>query len=993
MRAEQDYRLARGGRIDRARTYRFTFDGRRYEGHPGDTLASALLANGVRLVGRSFKYHRPRGIVGSGPEEPNALVELRSGERREANTKATLVELFDGLEARSQNRWPSLTYDLMAVNGLMGPALTAGFYYKTFMWPRRAWTPLYERFIRRAAGLGSAAVAPDPDRYEKDHLFADVLVVGAGPAGLAAALAAGRSGARVALLDERPTPGGSLYTERRAIGDASPADYADAILDELEALPNVRLLPRTTVVARYDHGVFVAVQRVADHKPVPDPAEPRQRLWEIVAKRLILATGAVERPLVFAANDKPGVMLAHAGRRYAKEYGVAPGGKPLVFTTNDSGWETALDLAEAGLSLAGIVDARATIPDHARKRAEELEVGVTTGVVDAAAGGRVLEGAIIHTHAGEVKEAGCDCLLVAGGWTPQVGLAVQPGGARGRYDVTSGMVLAGDLPAGEAVVGAAAGRLDLALCLADGFAAGHAAADALGHRGQPVPMPEVEPPFMREPGLKLFEVRGGRGKAFVDMQHDVTAGDIRQAALEGYTDPEHAKRYTTWGMATDQGRTSTLNGLAILAEARGVALDGLAPTTARPPIEGVAVGAFAHRHAGAHFQPVRRSPVHAAAGTMGAVFLDAGLWKRAHYFPKDGEGLTAASLREARAVRATVGVTDVSTLGKIEVQGPDAHAFLEQLYCNNLANLKVGRARYGLMLREDGVVLDDGTVWRLDDARFLVTTTTANAAKVMAHMELYSERHFADLAVAIASTTDQWAGLAVAGPRAREVLTPFVGTATLDDDALPHMGVGEALVDGVPGLIGRLSFSGERAYEVYVPADYGAALFEDLVAAARAVGGGVYGLEALDLLRLEKGHVTGNEMNGETTAADMGLTKMVSRKKPFVGRRLLEREALADPSRPRLVGLTPVDRGRTLRAGAHLVPEGAAAVQDHVCGRVTSVGVSLQAGHAIGLALLADGDARHGQRIDAVFPLFDERVACEVTPACTYDQEGKRLRA
>ncbi len=983
------YRLKTGGRIDRRSRLPFTFDGRRYEGHAGDTLASGLLANGVHLVGRSFKHHRPRGLVGFGVEEPNGLVTLGQGASAEPNTPATMVELRPGLEATSQNRWPTLSLDLQAVSGLAARFLGAGFYYKTFKWPPAAWTGLYEKLIRRAAGLGRASHAPDPDRYEKSFAFADLLVVGGGPAGLMAALVAGRAGARVILADEMPALGGRLRHEERRLDKKPALDWIGETGAELEALPNVTLWRRTTVFGAYDHGTFGALQHVAS----ADERLPRQRFWQIQARATVLATGAIERSVAFAGNDLPGVMLASAARGYLHEHAVVGGWRPIVFTTNSSGYDAALDLVRAGLAVQAVID-NGPVVDTAPARAVH-EAGVPLfrhAVVERALGGRAVAGVVMRDDLGERRELACDQLLVSGGWNPTLHLAAHLGG-RPHWDPK----LAAFLPppaSGDLVpVGAALGHFALEDCLADGV---NAAVDLCRRQGRPALTPTL--PAIADSGpyriSPLFAVDGGAegAKAFVDLQNDVTTADIRQAAAEGYRSIEHTKRYTTLGMATDQGKTAGVLGLAILAEALARPIEEVGTTSFRPPYTPVAIGALAHHHRGRHFAPVRKTPLHAAQAALGAVFVETGAWLRARYVPRPGEDMAAASMREVSAVRAGVGLVDVSPLGKIELAGPDARAFVERLYCNNMATLRPGRARYGLMLREDGIVLDDGTVWCFGAGHFMLTTTTANAASVLSHMELHHQHYWPELDVQLASVGEQWAGIAVAGPRSRAVLQRIVDEPALDDAAFPFMAVAEGRIGGVVCRIARISFSGERAYEIYVPTGHAEALLEGLLEAGAVDGIVLYGLEAMGTMRIEKGHVAGAELGGRTTPRDLGLGRMQSRQKAHVGSALRDRPGLVEPARPVLVGLMPVDARDRLRAGALLVPEGAPAVQVNDLGHVTSIASSPSLGRQIALGFLAHGRERLGQRVDAVFPLRRERVTVEVREPCFLDPTGERLR-
>jgi sarcosine oxidase subunit alpha len=987
----QPFRLEGGGLIDRTTALRFRFDNRELVGHKGDTLASALLANGVRLVGRSFKYHRPRGIFTAGSDEPNALVELRSGARREPNTRATTAELYDGLEATSQNRWPSLEFDLMAVNGLLGPLISAGFYYKTFMWPAAFWEKVYEPLIRRAAGLGRASRLPDPDAYEQAYAFCDVLVIGAGPAGLAAALAAGRAGARVILCDEDMRVGGRLLAERCEVGGEPGHVWADAAVAELESMPRVRVLSRSTAFGVYDGGTYAAVERVTDHLPVPPSHKPRQRLWRIVAKRAVLAAGAIERSIVFAGNDQPGVMLASAMRTYLNRHAAAPGKRVAVFTCGDDGWRTAIDLVQAGVDVAALIDSRPEAPTALRARLPGVRI--MQGSVVLTAHGRQTLGSITVRSGTSDETLVADALAVSGGWSPVVHLTCHLGG-RPVWNETLAAFVPGALPPGMTVAGAANGAMTLARCLAEGAAAGAAAAHAAGYPtgAAPTILRADDEPCDLTP---LWHVRDGTGKAFVDLQHDVTADDIALAHREGFGAAEHLKRYTTLGMATDQGKTSNLPALGIMAALTGRSLPEIGITTFRPPYTPVSIGALTGHHRGRDFRPTRRTPSHVWAEGQGAVFVETGLWLRAQYFPQPGETDWLTTVRrEVETVRSAVGFCDVSTLGKIDVQGPDAARFLDRLYINTFSTLPVGRARYGVMLREDGFVMDDGTTARLGPDRFFMTTTTANAGRIYQHMQFCHQVLWPDLDVQFTSVSDQWAQFSIAGPRARELLALIVDAPfDVSDAAFPFMAAAETTVQGgVPARLFRISFSGELAYEIAVPARYGNSFAARLMQAGRRLGVVPYGTEALAVMRIEKGHVAGNEIDGRTTARDLGLGRMLSTKKDCIGRVMAGRPALLDPDRPAFVGFKPVDPSARLRAGAHLIPRNAQATAANDQGVVTSVAFSPTLGHWIGLGLIARGPQRYGEVVRAVDPVRGGDVEVEIAHPCFIDPEGARQR-
>ncbi|WP_062218917.1 sarcosine oxidase subunit alpha family protein [Aureimonas sp. D3] len=978
-------RLPQGGRIDRSRQIGFTFDGRAYQGHPGDTLASALIANDRLLMGRSFKYHRPRGPVTAGAAEPNALVTIGAGGRRQANTRATMVELTEGLAATSQNRWPSLDFDIGAVNGLLSPFLSAGFYYKTFMWPAPFWEKVYEPLIRRAAGLGRASHEADPDAYEKLWAHCDLLIVGAGPAGLAAALTAGRAGARAILLDENPQAGGSLLGDTgRHIGAETADAFADAALRELADMPHVRVLPRTTAFGWYDDMVFGAVERLPAGSPMPE------RLWRIAAQRAILATGAEERPLVFGGNDVPGVLTADAALAYARRHGVAVGAKVAVFAQSDAGAHAARALEAAGVGLAAVIDTRPEAADPGLSA--PFFAGAT---VAGTAGGKRLRAVTLRLPSGEERTIEADALAMSGGFSPRIHLACHRGG-KPRWSEAHSAFLAPDALGPLSLAGSANGRSTLAECLEEGARAASAALAELGIAAAPAHFGPVEGDVSAAPARPVWRIAAPKGKAFVDYQNDVHLADLGLAVREGFAHVELAKRYTTNGMATDQGKLSNVNVIGILAEARGLSPAEVGTTTFRPFYTPVSFGALTGAAKGRDFQPVRRSPLHGWAERNGARFVETGLWYRSAWFPRAGETHWRESVdREARTVREAAGLCDVSTLGKIEICGADAAAFLDRIYCNGFAKLPVGRARYGVMLREDGMIYDDGTTSRLAEDHFVMTTTTALAAGVLAHLEFYAQTVWPELDVRLASSTDQWAQMALAGPRARDILSEVVD-GDLSDEAVPFMAARAVTLFGgrLEGRLFRISFSGELAYEIAVPAGYGEAVADALMAAGAPHGICPYGAEALGVLRIEKGHVTHAEINGTVTAADLGMGRMVSRtKSDFVGKHMLEREGLTAPGRPALVGVQPLDPATSFKTGSHILNKGADATLENDQGYVTSSCFSPHVGSTIGLALVAGGAERHGEEV-----LVWNGLAGEVTPArlcapCFVDPENRRLHA
>ncbi|MGR3343449.1 MAG: sarcosine oxidase subunit alpha family protein [Paracoccaceae bacterium] len=969
------------GLIDRDAPVKFTFDGKEYTGFQGDTLASALLANDVRLIGRSFKYHRPRGVLCAGSEEPNALVTVGRGAAQTPNVRATTQEIYDGLNAVSQNRWPSLAFDFMAVSDLLSPFLSAGFYYKTFMWPRAFWEKLYEPLIRRAAGLGALSGAHDSARYDKAYAFCDLLIIGAGPSGLMAALTAGRAGADVLLVDEGPRAGGRLLGENEVVAGRPGHEWAAGIVAELKTMTNVRLMLRTTVTGAYDGGTYGALERVGQHRAAGGYA-PLETFWRIVAKRALLCAGALERPIAFQNNDRPGVMLASAVRSYLNRWGMAAGKRVAVFCNNDDAHRTAHDLAAAGVNVVALIDTRPDIK-------VQLDIPIFAGAEVFDTKGRLGLREIRFRHQGREHRMNVDCLAVSGGWNPSLHLSCHMGARPVWNDRIAAFVPRPGAVPGLDVAAAAAGVFSTKGALKSGIYRAKLALKELGFSARSMRTPTADDaPYSHEPCWAV----PGKGRAWLDFQNDVTVKDIEQAALENFRSVEHMKRYTTQGMAADQGKSSNVTALAVLADVTGRTIPATGTTTFRPPYVPVSIAAMGAGGRGKGFAPERFTTSHTATAERGAALLEAGLWYRPLYYPRTGEINWRQSCdREVNMVRNRVGICDVSTLGKTDIQGRDAAELLDFIYTNTFSTLKIGRVRYGLMLREDGFVMDDGTCARLARNHYVMTTTTAAAGPVMKHLEFVHQCLRPDWDVQMISVTEHWAQFAVAGPKSRALLNAMLDSP-IDDESFPFMACGEVVVCGVNARLFRISFSGEHAYEIAVPARHGDSLFRLLAMHAESLGGGLYGMEALNVLRIEKGFLTHAEIHGRITAFDIGMERMIAGAKDCIGKTMAARPGLRGPGREQLVGLRPAGAVQQLSAGAHLFAAGADATRENAQGYVTSVGFSPTLGHFLGLGFLRNGRARHGEKIRMMDHLRGLDARLEVTDPVVFDPSGGRAR-
>lgn len=991
-------RLASGGRIDRETELRFTWDGRAMSGYPGDTLASALLANGEKVFGRSFKYHRPRGVMSCGVEESGAIVTIGEGARKDPNVKAPMQELYAGLIASGQNAWPNVRFDLGSVSNLMSRFFVAGFYYKTFMGlPPFEWSPegtaiwmWYEKFIRRAAGMGEASRLPDPDTYEHAHAHCDVLVVGGGPAGMAAAIAATQAGLDVWLIEQDFELGGDLLSQSDQGAEKTRLDLVAGLRSQ-----GVYVMLRTTAFGLYDNGVAGLVERVTDHLAHPGKYQPRQRMWTVRAKHTVVAAGAMERLVAFGNNDRPGVMSAAAARSYVNRFGVLAGQKVVVATNNDSAYQSAIDLAAAGAEV-NLLDARAMVAPSMMEKIAAMDISLRTNSAPLKANGssgvRSLE--IARSSGTAWKAQGseeCDLVMVSGGWNPVINL-ISHRGDRPLWNVDNACFVASEQKDSVHMAGSAAGIWQTDDCIGSGQVVAARIGEAMGQSVTSLSMPAVG--GWDAPIKPLYEVRieDRKLKSFIDPQHDVSAEDVRLAHREGFVSVEHLKRYTTLGMATDGGKMGNIIGLALMAEALGKEIPEVGATTFRPPYTPVTIGALRGRSVDQHFRPLRRTPMHDWNLLHGSTMTIAGLWHRPWYFAKAGETISEAYVRETGVTRNAVGLCDVTSLGKIAIQGPDATEFLDRIYTNPFAKLPIGKARYGIMLRDDGMVMDDGTTWRMAEHDYFMTTTTAHAGKVMMWLEQLLQTRWQNLKVHVASVSEQWAGCAVAGPKSREVLDFCIEDPTvISNDTLPFMGVIETRLKGdIPCRIARISFSGEMAYEVYTPSDHANAMMEMLWNKAESVGGCLYGTEALGAMRIEKGHVTGAELDGRVTIEDAGLGKMASARKSFIGSALRNRPELMREDRPRLAGIKPVNNSETFNAGAILCQ------QEDVSGPgegwITGATHSPSMGHWIGIGFVAGGHENwQGKTLIATDPVRKGNVEVEVISPHMYDPSGERM--
>ncbi|HCZ01609.1 MAG: sarcosine oxidase subunit alpha [Rhodobacterales bacterium RIFCSPHIGHO2_02_FULL_62_130] len=996
-------RLSRGGRlIDRSASQEFSFNGKKLRGLKGDTLAAALLANDQMLVGRSFKYHRPRGIVAAGPEEPNALVGMGRGARFEPNQRVTTTELFNGLEAQSQNHWPSLEFDVGVINNSLARFLPGGFYYKTFMYPRAAWKHLFEPIIRASAGLGKAPKDRDADRYEQAYAFCDVLVIGGGIAGLQAALVAGASGARVIVLEQTAHWGGRAPVDGDVI-EGAPADaWVKSAVEALGKMENVTLRVRTMGAGVYDHGYVLAEEKIADH--TPGDGRPKHRLWRIRAGRIVTATGAIERPLSFAGNDIPGVMLAASVRDYVVNFAVSPGDRTVVVTNNDDAYRTAIALKEAGLEVPAIIDARVSVTGDLPARARAMGIRIEAGrAIAKVKGGKRVTGVAICIQAGEgsvLEEIACDAVAMSGGWSPVVHLWSHCGGklvwdtthAHFRPDATKPPTNQ-DGQAMVIAVGNANGAMSAADALADAAKGGAAAAEATSFKAEVKAASATQ--VTEAPMEAVWIMPQGAGSAlkakmWLDYQNDVKVSDVQLAAREGYESVEHTKRYTTLGMATDQGKLSNINGLAILAQSLNEDIPQVGTTTFRPPYTPVTLGALAGESRGEIFQPLRKTPMHAWHEAQNAYMEPVGLWRRPYTFPRAGETHEQSVHREVNNTRTNLGLLDASTLGKIIVKGPDAGKFLDMLYTGVMSNLPVGKCRYGLMCNEQGFLSDDGVVARIDEETWLCHTTSGGADRIHAWMEDWLQCEWWDWKVYTANITEQLAQVAVVGPNARKLLEKL-GGMDVSKETLPFMQWADGTLGGFPVRVYRISFSGELSYEIAVPASLGAAFWEALHKAGAEFGTMPYGTEALHIMRAEKGFIMiGDETDGTVIPQDLNLGWAISKKKAdFLGKRGQERNYLASPDRWKLAGFETLD-GSVVPDGSYIVAAGHNANgQGNTQGRVTSTYYSPTLKRGIAMGLIHGGLNRIGDVVE-FNTVSGGTVKAKVVDPVFYDKDGAK---
>ena len=996
----QNYRIKNGGKINRDLKISFIFNGKTYFGYKGDTLASALLANGVHLIGRSFKYHRPRGIIAAGVEDANGKVQLYKDDITEPNVNVTEVELVNGLRIESQNCWPSVSFDVWAINNFLNRFFPAGFYYKTFMWPKSFWYKVYEPIIRKAAGMGTASLKSDPDRYDHQYEHCDILVVGSGPSGISSALAAAKNGARVILAEDKARFGGSLLTDNVTIGNKNGDEWVEEAIAELKSMPNVIIRKRSQVFGYYDHNMLVMFERCKDHIENPEAFTPRQRLWYIRAKQVIISTGSIERPLVFANNDRPGIMLAYSAKEYLKIYGVLAGKKPIIFTNNDTAYETAIEYKKQGVDSI-IIDTRSESNSGIANEAKKLGIAIkfSHGIANTSGYKKVKSatiGKLNNDKDGyiEFEEIECDSIFVSGNWTPTVHLASQSGNKL-KYDSDSDTFLPDQSRQKETVIGSANGSLTLEESLKEGFETGFILSEKITKNNKPTSIPiSDEKQFGQHDKFWCMPLPEKKHyKRFVDFQNDVAVSDIQLAVQEGFRSIEHVKRYTTLGMATDQGKTSNLNGLQLVSDLEKKIVPEVGHTTFRPPYTSVTIGTIIGREVGKNYKATRKSPMHQWHEKHNGIFVDAGLWLRPRYYKKGNETLHEAAKREALNVRKNVGVCDVTSLGKIDIKGKDSAEFLNRIYTNAFLKLPIGKARYGVMLREDGMVFDDGTTTRISENNYHMTTTTAQAANVLSHLEYYLQVVWPELDVTVVSTTEQWAGAAIAGPNSRLLLSKIFPNEDVSNEGLPFMGYREFNYKDSLARIFRISFSGELAYEINVMSNFGESMWKEIIELGKDFQIQPYGTEALSTLRIEMGHVAGSEIDGRTIAYDLSLEGMLSEKKDFIGKRSLKRKAFTEKGREQIVGLVPIDKKTSIPEGSHLVVDHKLKSPNPKLGHVSASCWSVENNNPFSLAILKNGKNKIGEKLYAVSPLKNISVQVEVVSQHYVDPDGKRVRS
>ncbi len=981
-RVDNPARLSDGGLIDRNKPLQFSFNGVNYTGYEGDTLASALLANDIKLVARSFKYHRPRGVFTAGEEEPCALIEIGEGDARTPTSRAPMIPLVQGLITNSQNCWPSVNFDIGRVLDFTHIFWPAGFYNKTFKWP--SWHT-WENLIRKSTGLGQALTGPDPDHYEQVNAHCDLLICGGGPAGLLAARTAGRLGVRVMLVEQDQSFGGTLNWEQVQIEGKSGHSWSLNIIDELDSMKNVMLLPHTTVVGNYDHNVTTLLQ-------TGQGTAWRECFWTVRPKKILLATGAIEQGLIFPNNDRPGIMLASAVRHYLNRYAVVPGRNVMVATNNDTAYQTVFDLARKQIAVSTVVDIRTEVSEEIRQGMADLGTALICGVrISDTRGTRGINKVSIESLDGKIMGSHqCDLLAVSGGWSPRLHLLAH---ARGklRFEPASQSFLADTLPPGFTVTGSAAGCSKLTDTLTDAIRKTNNICSQLGFTGKHATAPVVDKDALGSTKTVTAPLNSGKHRQWIDLAHDVTLLDAELAVREGFVSVEHFKRFTTTGMSVDQGKTGNLNAIIALAALTGRETADIGTTTFRPPYVPVTLGAIAGGNLGEFYAPRRYLPAHTLHQQLNAHFADYD-WQRPECYPRAGETVEDAVHREVLAVRQSVGIFDNSPIGKIEVRGTDAAEFLNRVYINNVLTLKPGRARYGLMLNENGVIIDDGVFVRLSENHFLVHTTSGAVSRIVAMMEEWLQCEWSHLRVLIDDITTQWANFTLAGPRAREVLNALGTDIDLSAKNLPHMAMASGSVAGLKARVARISFSGELSFEVSIPACTAQHFMQTSLNLGQAFGITPYGIETLMVLRTEKGYLhVGVDTDGSSTPDDIGWGH-VARKKTtdYIGKRSLFRPANLAGDRKQLVGLEPLDSKQSIPVGGHLLPGTEQQVPVRTEGWVTSACYSPNLKRYIALAVLAGGR----QRLDELLTVFDEdrRIAVKVVSPLFYDTENERLK-